>query len=101
MAPRAADRFEWLSRAASGLTRPTEMSTTMQTAAPVTAPNARHLNGRVADFLMLGGGSLLALLGLRWAFGDATWAGAWSAGTTLALANVINNPHFAHSYQLF
>ncbi|HEX2082498.1 MAG TPA: hypothetical protein VHF86_03325 [Xanthomonadaceae bacterium] len=77
------------------------MSATTQTAVPITAPDARHLNGRVADFLMLGGGSLLALLGLRWAFGDATWAGAWSAGTTLALANVINNPHFAHSYQLF
>ena len=61
----------------------------------------RHLNGPVADFLLLGGGSLLALLGLRWVMGDAAWAGAWSAGTTLALANIVNNPHFAHSYQLF
>lgn len=69
--------------------------------APSATPGARHLNGPLTDFLLLGGGSLLALLGLRWASGDAAWAGAWSAGTTLAIANVINNPHFAHSYQLF
>lgn len=62
---------------------------------------SRHLNGPVADFLLLGGGSLVALLALRWILGDAHWAGAWSMGTTLALANIVNNPHFAHSYQLF
>ncbi len=61
----------------------------------------RHLNGPVLDFLLLGGGSLLALLALRWVMGDAAWAGTWSFGATLALANVVNNPHFAHSYQLF
>lgn len=65
------------------------------------APPRRHLNGPVADFLLLGGGSLLALLALRWTLGDATWAVAWSTGTTLALANIVNNPHFMHSYQLF
>lgn len=68
---------------------------------PIVRPARRRLNGAVADFLLLGGGSLLALLALRWALGDAAWATAWSAGTTLALANIVNNPHFAHSYQLF
>lgn len=65
------------------------------------APARRHLNGPLSDFLLLGGGSLLALLALRWAMDGEAWAGAWSAGTTLALANIANNPHFAHSYQLF
>lgn len=61
----------------------------------------RTLNGRVADFLLLGGGSLLALPVLYLVLGDKAWAGAWSLGATLALANVVNNPHFAHSYQIF
>jgi len=77
------------------------MSTILRSAVLDPAPVPRHLNGPVSDFLLLGGGSLLALFGLRWALGDAAWAGAWSAGTTLALANVANNPHFMHSYQLF
>ncbi len=77
------------------------MSTILRSAAPDKAAARRYLNGPVSDFLLLGGGSLLALLALRWAMGDAAWARAWSAGTTLALAHVINNPHFMHSYQLF
>src|SRR5688500_753073 len=77
------------------------MSTILRSAAPSKAAARWYLNGPVSDFLLLGGGSLLALLALRWAMGDAAWAGAWTAGTTLALAHVINNPHFMHSYQLF
>lgn len=79
----------------------TELPLRAEAACAPQSAAARHVNGPVADFLLLGGGSLLVLLGLRWWFGDAAWAGAWSAGTTLALANIVNNPHFAHSYQLF
>lgn len=64
-------------------------------------PPRRHLNGPVWDFLLLGGGSLLALLALNVALGETAWAIAWSTGMALAIANVINNPHFMHSYQLF
>jgi hypothetical protein len=77
------------------------MSTILRSAVPGKAAARWYLNGPVSDFLLMGGGSLLALLALRWAMDDAAWAAAWSAGTTLALANVINNPHFMHSYQLF
>ena len=77
------------------------MSSVAQGDTRVEASQARHLNGPVWDFLLLGGGSLIALLVLRAVMGDAAWAGAWSAGTTLAIANVVNNPHFMHSYQLF
>jgi hypothetical protein len=78
-----------------------EMSSTAQPVLAAGVPARRHLNGPVSDFLLLGGGSLLGLFALRWAMDGETWAGAWSAGTTLALANIANNPHFAHSYQLF
>ena len=61
---------------------------------------SRSLYSPSIDFLLLGGGSLLALLVLR-----AVWPQqqgyAWSLATVAFLANLFNHPHFAHSYQLF
>lgn len=59
-----------------------------------------HLIGPVADFLLLGGASILALAAvtLLWPKGSDTGT---LAATMLLIANVINHPHFAHSYQLF
>lgn len=77
----------------------------------ITAPNlpkpisstrsGNHLYGPLTDFLLLGGGSLLPLLFI-WLFlgGDASNRG-WSLAAAFTLANVVNHPHFAHSYQIF
>lgn len=65
---------------------------------PSTVPH-RHLFGRVWDFWLLGGGSLIALLGLYLAFDEK--GRGFSIAMTLFLANFINHPHFAHSYQMF
>lgn len=60
-----------------------------------------HLHGPITDFLLLGGGSLFALLAI-WYFSDTGEGGiTWSISATLAIANIINHPHFAHSYQIF
>ncbi len=81
----------------------------MTTASAVSVPSAssgtniqdkRYLFGPVIDFLGLGGASLIALLILT-AF---TNPGDIQADVTFAailIANVINHPHFAHSYQIF
>lgn len=49
---------------------------------------------------MLGGGSVIPLLLVAyfWPHGSDT---SYLAGTTLLIANLVNHPHFAHSYQLF
>jgi len=62
-----------------------------------------HLFARNWDFLLLGGGSIAALIIIRTAFEFAFKAegAAISFGVTLFLANLINHPHFAHSYQIF
>lgn len=62
--------------------------------------NARHLYGPVLDFLLLGGGSILPLALVYWLWPTETDTAAL-ATSTLVLANLINHPHFAHSYQLF
>src|SRR5690348_6002596 len=75
--------------------------------APAAAPPAtaaqpageRYLYGKVADFMLLGGASLI-LFPLVVAL-PATRLSALVGIVTLALANFINNPHFAHSYQIF
>lgn len=61
----------------------------------------RYLFGPFLDFALLGGGSLIALLLLRLWLGASDDARIWSLGVTLAIANIINHPHFAHSYQIF
>ncbi len=75
------------------------MTISAETASPPAAnENIRYLFGPVTDFLMLGGGAiillpLLALVPLKYEFQVAFGA--------LILANFINHPHFAHSYQIF
>lgn len=66
-------------------------------ASGATAP--RYLFNPWIDFLCLGGSSLfvLPLLALLPADGDHEGLGA----AMMALSFVINNPHFAHSYQIF
>lgn len=59
----------------------------------------KHLFSTGWDFLLLGGGSLIALLALKLILGREDLAFAFTA--TLALAHIINHPHFAHSYQIF
>lgn len=59
----------------------------------------RYLFGRAWDFWLLGGGSLIALLVLYWAFHEK--GRGFSLAMTLFLANFVNHPHFAHSYQMF
>ena len=68
--------------------------------APSSAAGERkkYLFGPVADFLMLGGCALILLPVLFLI--PARHEGAVAA-TMLLLANVINHPHFAHSYQIF
>ena len=66
-------------------------------AAPASAP--RYLHGPVADFLLLGGSSLL-LLPLLFLF-PAAEIKVQVAAAMLLLSNVLNHPHFAHSYQIF
>jgi hypothetical protein len=60
---------------------------------------AGHLFGPLVDFLLLGGGSLIGLLLIRGLLGG--YGTEWSLLVTLAFANIINHPHFAHSYQIF
>lgn len=74
--------------------------TTPEAAAPPPIQD-RYLFGPYLDFALLGGGSLIALLALRLFLGGDNDARIWSLGATLAIANIINHPHFAHSYQIF
>lgn len=67
--------------------------------APAAASAPRHLFGPVADFLLLGGSSLL-LMPLMFLL-PAPQVTAPLATLMLYLANVVNHPHFAHSYQIF
>ncbi len=52
------------------------------------------------DFLGLGGGSLVAFAVIYLFFNDEKLYPAFFAAGLL-LANVVNHPHFAHSYQIF
>ncbi|MCZ6638018.1 MAG: hypothetical protein O7C66_07480 [Alphaproteobacteria bacterium] len=54
----------------------------------------------VVDFLCLGGGSLIVLIPLL-LFRPAEASVPVLAGISIAIANVINHPNFAHSYQIF
>ena len=64
------------------------------------APGRNYLFNPAIDFLLLGGGSLVILLILRFIFAGQTGETS-SAVLALALANVINYPHFSYSYQIF
>jgi hypothetical protein len=64
-----------------------------------TRDDARYLFNPVVDFLCLGGGSLIVLATLAMA-APKSWMAPVSMVAFL-LAHVVNNPHFAHSYQIF
>lgn len=67
--------------------------------APGQSAEPRHLFGPVADFMLLGGSSLLLMpLFLLLPVPELT---APLATTMLLIANLVNHPHFAHSYQIF
>lgn len=63
------------------------------------ARTAGYLFGPLADFLCLGGSSLL-LLPFLYMLPEAQF-GAPIATLMLLAAHVLNHPHFAHSYQIF
>lgn len=63
-------------------------------------PAPRYLWNIWADTLLLGGASLLILPLLAWIDHDGNIALAL-IGLSFTLANVINHPHFAHSYLIF
>ena len=61
----------------------------------------RHLFNRWIDFLALGGGSLFVLAGFAAFYPDDEASMATLSIAMLVIANFVNHPHFAHSYQLF
>jgi len=63
------------------------------------APVERHLHGPLADWFLLGGSSLV-VMPLLMLLPTQRWQ-ATVALTMMFLANFINHPHFAHSYQIF
>ena len=74
-------------------------------AGPVQGNEARaahrsSLISPLADFFLLGGSSLIVLPFLI-LFVPTDAAKPAVAATMLVLANFINHPHFAHSYQIF
>lgn len=74
----------------------------LQVEASLQAEDTRfsHLHGPVADVVMLGGASVLAfLLLLLWS--PSTSQTVVLGGVMMVLANFVNHPHFAHSYQIF
>ncbi len=70
-----------------------------ETTRPAQFKNRGHLFGPVLDFVCLGGGSLVLLAAL--ALLHTRYDSADLFAATLLLANFINHPHFAHSYQIF
>jgi len=79
------------------LARPAAAAPTAPAPAPTRQPG--YLFGPVTDFLCLGGSSLL-LLPFLYVLPEARF-GAPIATAMLLLANLVNHPHFAHSYQIF
>jgi hypothetical protein len=63
-------------------------------------PPARGLFGPWADVMLLGGGSLVAMAVLQMMDLENTGLATLSL-IMLGLANLVNHPHFAFSYQLF
>jgi len=82
------------------LTETIETSTIPVTQEPGTHKEEKYLFHPIVDFLCLGGGSLLlfVLLAIFLPLEAATPA---ASVITLGFANLINHPHFAHSYQIF
>ena len=71
--------------------------------AKIPPPQGRSLVSPVWDFFLLGGGSVAAFLLIAVIFlnyGEKEGV-TLSLAVTLFLSNLINHPHFAHSYQIF
>lgn len=68
--------------------------------APARRETRTYLFGPVIDFLCLGGGSFI-VLGLICLFLPKGLPSAKTVVLTFVLVTLINNPHFAHSYQMF
>ena len=77
------------------------MSSSLAAALPSARPVRRSLNRPWLDFLTLGGGSFVVLGAVAAFFPRDDASRAALAGAMLFLANFVNHPHFAHSYQLF
>src|SRR5215471_6496299 len=80
----------------------TELLSTPPFAAKTTAASANkpvYLFGPLSDFLILGGGSVFAFVLVWLIYRDITPAQLAVLITVLMVA--INQPHFAHSYQIF
>ncbi|WP_407469263.1 hypothetical protein ABFU38_05475 [Xanthomonas campestris pv. raphani] len=73
---------------------------TCAAAAAIPPERKRHLYGPVLDFTLMGGGSVVVML-LLFLFWPQEWNTYELAAAMLLVANVVNHPHFAHSYQLF
>lgn len=67
-------------------------------AAAASEPKGAHLFGSSIDFLCLGGASLV-ILPLMFFVPETTYPAL--IGLSFLLADFINHPHFAHSYQIF
>lgn len=68
-------------------------------ATPLKQPR-RHLFGPMVDFLCLGGGGLIVLAAAALLLPGESIVSSFSV-VMLVIANFINHPHFAHSYQIF
>lgn len=78
----------------------TAVASSSNTQAPAASRSEKHLFGPVIDFMGLGGASLIALFALM-IFFDPHSAAPQVAFWFMVISNVINHPHFAHSYQIF
>lgn len=71
--------------------------------AKISSRQEHNLISPMWDFLLLGGGSVIALLLIKLtlvAYEEKEGV-ALSLAWTLLLSNLVNHPHFAHSYQIF
>lgn len=71
--------------------------------ARISSQQGRNLISPTWDFLLLGGGSVIAFLLIKLILvtHEEKEGVALSLALTLFLSNLINHPHFAHSYQIF
>jgi hypothetical protein len=67
---------------------------------PASVPAPKHLHGPWADALLLGGASIMAFVLLRAISPNGAQVAALAV-LAMVLANFVNHPHFAHSYQMF
>jgi hypothetical protein len=73
----------------------------MEPRGDATAKRRAWLFNPVVDFLGLGGGSLVVMALIAALLPKTPEARATLAAITFFVAHAINNPHFAHSYQIF